>query len=439
MKYALNHIFAACLLTMPLAAFSQSDLTRMGAVTKALEQNLGIRMARLDVERAEVGDAWGAAGALPQIGLNSTLAGAVSDQSENPTSFIQERLESQSINLGAQLNWVVFDGFGMFANKRALETLVEQADGQARLMIEQTVAAVLQAYDAVLVEERLLSILDEAVEASKARVAWTGSRQDFGAATEFDALQVENGLLADRLSRAQQGAALAAARRTLNRLMGADLATEWTLISNLEVPEAIDFMAHEMRVLSDGTAMQNARIAESLAQIGVDQAQSRLSPTVQLSASQGDQRSQFAAGDLSGDGRVKNLSANLVLNFNLFNGGSTRRAIEQAKLQVLVAEHAAENQRQEVLRILGDARDRWELAAMTHDIARQLNTNAEQALEIAEARYRSGAMNALDLREVQLQALRAAQQEFTALQGWLAADVELDRLAGEWGAWNNKE
>jgi len=45
----------------------------------------------------------------------------------------------------------------------------------------------------------------------------------------------------------------------------------------------------------------------------------------------------------------------------------------------------------------------------------------------------------LDLREVQLQALRAVQQEFTALQGWLAADVELDRLAGEWGAWNNKE
>ena len=433
MKYALNHIFAACLLTMPLAAFSQSDLTRMGAVTKALEQNLGIRMARLDVERAEVGDAWGAAGALPQIGLNSTLAGAVSDQSENPTSFIQERLESQSINLGAQLNWVVFDGFGMFANKRALETLVEQADGQARLMIEQTVAAVLQAYDAVLVEERLLSILDGAVEASKARVAWTGSRQDFGAATQFDVLQVENAYLSDQLSRAQQALAVDVAKRTLNRLLGADLTADWTLISTLDVPEPVDFKALEVRVLSDGTTMQNARIAESLAQIGVDQAQSRLSPTVQLSASQGDQRSQFAAGDLSGDGRVKNLSANLVLNFNLFNGGATRRAIEQAKIQVMVAEHAAENQRQEVLRILGDAQDRWELAAMTHEFAQQLSANASRSLEIAEARYRSGAMNALDLREVQLQSLRAAQQEFAALQGWLAADVELDRLAGDRG------
>ena len=92
MKYAFNYILIACLLSVPVAASSQSDLSRVGAVTKSLEQNLGIRIARLDVERAEVGDAWGAAGALPQVGLNSSLAGAVSDQSENPTSFIQEKL-----------------------------------------------------------------------------------------------------------------------------------------------------------------------------------------------------------------------------------------------------------------------------------------------------------------------------------------------------------
>ena len=149
MKHTIQTLAWALLVGHALTASAQAPLQREEAVALALEQNLGVQIARLNVELAEVNDAWGAAGALPQIGLNTNLSGAVSDQSENPTSFIQERLESQSVSIGGQLNWVVFDGLGMFANRRALETLVEQADGQARLIIEQTIAATLQAYDAV--------------------------------------------------------------------------------------------------------------------------------------------------------------------------------------------------------------------------------------------------------------------------------------------------
>ncbi len=419
------------LLAVSASGLAQSSLTREDAVAKALEQNLGVQIARLGVAQAEVNNAWGAAGALPQIGLNTNLSGAVSDQSENPTSFIQERLESQSINLGAQLNWVLFDGLGMFANKRALETLVEQADGQARLVIEQTVAATLQAYDGVLVQQEVLATLDAVVEAGEDRLAWMEQRVAFGAAAEFDRLQIESGLLSDRLSRMQQALAVDVAFRALNQLMGQPLNAAWTL-EPLEQPGARDFNAMEARVLADGTAMENARIAEALAQTGLQQAQSRMSPTVALSASQGDQRSQFAAGELEGDGRTKNLSAALVLNFNLFNGGATRRSIEQAKLQIIAAEQALANQEQEARRIFQDTRDRWQVAADSYTLAVQLKENAVLRAGIAEERFKNGAMNSLDFRDVEVQRLRAEQAELQALQAWLAADVELDRLAGNW-------
>jgi outer membrane protein TolC len=431
MKHTIQTLTWALLAGQALIASAQAPLQREDAVALALEQNLGVQIARLNVEQAEVNDAWGAAGALPQIGLNTNLSGAVSDQSENPTSFIQERLESQSVSIGAQLNWVVFDGLGMFANKRALETLVEQADGQARLIIEQTIAATLQAYDAVLVQQEVLATLDATVDAAEARLDWMSQRIVFGAVAEFDRLQVESGLLSDRLSRMQQALAVEVALRALNQLMGQSLDTQWTL-SELEPPEMRDFNGLQAQVLSDGTTMQNARIAESLALTGLQQAQARMSPTIALSASQGDQRSQFAAGDLSGDGRTKNIAASVVLNFNLFNGGATRRGIQQAKLQVLAAEQSIANQEQEVLRIFADTRQRWQTAADSYALAVQLKVNATAIAAIAEQRFKSGAMNSLDFRDVELQQLRAEQSALQALQAWLVADVELDRLAGGW-------
>lgn len=431
MKHTIQTLAWALLVGHALTASAQAPLQREGAVALALEHNLGVQIARLNVEQAEVNDAWGAAGALPQIGLNTNLSGAVSDQSENPTSFIQERLESQSVSIGGQLNWVVFDGLGMFANKRALETLVEQADGQARLIIEQTIAATLQAYDAVLVQQEVLATLDAAVDAAEARLDWMGQRVAFGAAAEFDRLQVESGLLSDRLSRMQQAFAVEVAFRALNQLMGQPLNTQWVL-SGLELPSMRDFSGLEALVLSDGTTMENARIAESLARTGLQQAQARMSPTIALTASQGDQRSQFAAGDLSGDGRTKNIAASVVLNFNLFNGGATRRGIQQAKLQVLAAEQSRANQEQEVLRIFADTRQRWQTAADSYALSVQLKDNATASAAIAEQRLKSGAMNSLDFREVELQRLRAEQAALQALQSWLAADVELDRLTGTW-------
>jgi outer membrane protein TolC len=299
------------------------------------------------------------------------------------------------------------------------------------LIIEQTIAATLQAYDAVLVQQEVLATLDATVDAAEARLDWMSQRIVFGAVAEFDRLQVESGLLSDRLSRMQQALAVEVALRALNQLMGQSLDTQWTL-SELEPPEMRDFNGLQAQVISDGTTMQNARIAESLALTGLQQAQARMSPTIALSASQGDQRSQFAAGDLSGDGRTKNIAASVVLNFNLFNGGATRRGIQQAKLQVLAAEQSIANQEQEVLRIFADTRQRWQTAADSYALAVQLKVNATAIAAIAEQRFKSGAMNSLDFRDVELQQLRAEQSALQALQAWLVADVELDRLAGGW-------
>lgn len=415
------------------SAQAQQPLSMEIAVARALQNNLGIRMAQQQAEISEVGNTWGAAGALPQIGLSATGSNAVSDQSQNPTSFIQEKLESESINVGGQLNWMLFDGLGMFANKRALERLVEQADGQAALVIEQTVAATMLAYNGVLVQKALSEVLLSAMDVSRARLQWMEARKANGAATTFDRLQLENALLTDSLAWWQQQANIEQATIALNRLMGESAAMDWEWLSSLEVPDAMnDFEALRARALSSATVIQNALISLSIAETGVQQAQARQSPTLSLNASQNEQTSRFEAGDLSGEGASKNLAASLALNFNLFNGGATRRAIQQAKIQVALAEMQVMEERREVERLLQDALSRWQASARAHSISAQLAANSLLALEIARERFSTGAINSLEFRDIQMQRMNSEQQQVQALYAWQAADIELRRLSGMW-------
>ena len=149
------------------AAGQEIQLNRQDAVARALENNLGIRMARLQSEIAQINDAWGAAGALPRAALTATTSSAVTDQTRNPTAFLQQRILAQSIQLGGTVSWTLFDGMGMFANKRALELLAEQSDGSADLLVEQTVQAILLAYDAAIVQRALLTTLETSMALSR--------------------------------------------------------------------------------------------------------------------------------------------------------------------------------------------------------------------------------------------------------------------------------
>lgn len=410
---------------------AQPSLSREQAVAKALEQNLGIQLAKYQVEMASIGNTWGAAGALPSVGINASVAGSVIDQSENPTSFIQDKIESQSLSTGAQLNWVVFDGLGMFANKQALEKLVEQADGQAVLMIEQTVAATILTYDNVLVQQGLLKTLEASMDASRTRLEWMDLKREMGVNSEFDRLQFANALISDSLAWIQQQLNLDMALRSLNRLMGEGSGATWKLLSAIEIPQDVDAQALSSELLTNSRVIQNALIAEELARINMEQARSRMSPTLQLGLTQGDQRSQLAAGDFEGEGRSTNWSTNLIFNFNLFNGGATRRAIEQAKVQIIMAENRSQDEIQEAERLFSDAMGSWLTAKDAFRLSQVLVENAKSSLLLAEERVALGAMNSIDFRNVQLQLLRSEQESLRMLQVWLNADVELRRLVGD--------
>lgn len=422
---------------LTFSGFSQStakDLSKEDALELALIQNFGIQLAQKKAQSAGVNTGWGAAGALPQIGVTATVSNMVSDQSENPTSFIQEKLESESLNATAQFNWTIFDGMRMFANKQALDVMAEQAEGQLYLVIEQTVVAVLGAYDEVLIQRAMETVLRNSLTVSAERLIRLETAQEFGGARTFDRLQIQNSLFTDSLALIQQGLARETALQNFNRLLGVEESERWRLTSELEEPKTPDsWETLKSGILNDATAIRNALLSYELASVGLEQAQGGLYPTLQVSSNVGDQRSVFAAGDLSGAGRTLNLAANLTLNFNVFNGGATRRAIQQAKIEIEVAALDFADQQNQMVVFARTAVDRMNAQESMYGLAVRMADNARSLLTMGMDRLEFGAINSLDFRELQLSVQRAEMEVLRTQQGWGSAHLDLKRLQGFWG------
>ena len=428
-------LFAASFFAHPTCTHAQltsaAPLSLNQAINRSLESNFGIRIARLRSDISSVNNSWGAAGALPSLSTSVAGSSAISDQTRNPAAFLQEIIESESVNSSLTLNWTLFDGLGMYATKTRLELLEAQSSGQASLIVEQTVEAVDMAYHNVLLQTELLNVLAESMSLSRDRLLEIKLSESYGAAGTFDRLQFENAILADSTSWLQQGVAVKSSLRNLNLLMGDSEDSMWILTDVLKsppsLPSSIDVRA---AVLQDNTSVQNAIISENIAHQGVKQAQAFLYPVVGFNASFSDAVSQGSFGEFSGTARSVNTSAFLTLNFNLFNGGATRRAISSAKIQADIAAIDQEQAMNQAGSLSSNAYDKYILGVSVYNLSVQAAQNALTSLEIAETSYKNGVINALDYRTLEIALQSARVNELNSLFVWRGAYLEVSRLMG---------
>jgi len=428
----LNVVFMLCSMNSLVAQSTTTEpLSLNQAINRALQSNFGIRTSYLLKEASAISNSWGAVGALPQLSTSVSGVSSISDQTENPTSFIQERIETDGLTSGLNVNWTLFDGMGMFASKSRLNLLELQSEGQSSLVIEQTVEAVDRAYHNILLQTELLSVLAESMSLSRQRLNEIKHSESYGTAGTFDRLQFENAILADSTSWLQQGVAVKSSIRNLNLLMGDPEDSVWTLTDELLAPPELPSVSDvRIAVLVDNTSLNNAILSESIAQNGVKLAQSFLYPVLGLNASFSNATSNFAVGDLEGAGRSVNTSALLTLNFNLFNGGATRRSISLAKIQADIAAVDVEDTRAQASSIVSNAYESYTLGASVYDLCVQASRNASILLDIAETSYRKGIINALDYRALEVSLQRARVNQLSALLIWRGSYVEIQRLVG---------
>ncbi|MEC7654535.1 MAG: efflux RND transporter permease subunit [Bacteroidota bacterium] len=409
------------------------DLSLENAIGKALQNNYGIKVAKLNSDIAHLNDHWANTGAMPQIGIGVDASQSTIDMSEDFTVVEQMRtnFNSKGINTGLNINWTLFDGMGMFAAKHSLELLAAQSNNQVEIIIEQTVEAVDFAYHNALVQIELLEVLEESMALSKTRLQEIIWSEKYGVAGTFDKLQFENAIITDSTAYLMQEVAVNTSIRNLNRLMGEDEGIKWNLVTKLATPPGIENLASlQDRVISDNSIVINANLTKDISIENVNMAKSKLYPVISLRDSRMESDNLFSTDMGSLQSGNSTNAVTLTLNFNLFNGGATKRAISQAKINREIAELAIVDQISEARKLVADAYDRFNVNAAVYQLSAKASENARIALEISESGYKDGVVGSLDYRALEVALQSARVKELQALQAWRASFVEVQRLVG---------
>lgn len=438
----MNRIFwllALCLYVQGVSA--RQSLTLEEAVATGLANNFDIRIARVQAEASRQNNTWGQAGRWPSIGLLLSQNNGVSNV-ENPAAFLQGITINNAVNPALNLNWVLFDGFAVHIQKQRLEQLQAQTEGNATVVIETAVQGILLAYYQVLLEQERQRVLDENLKHSRERYTLAQLRRQVGSAVIQDVLLEEVNYLEDSLDCLNQQLAVRNAFRMLNVLLAnPEVETTYTLTGALAL-DAPDYEAPELyaRLETGNANLAQLYIAQKILQSEAALARSELYPTLSLNVGgaynvnrQDLSQARFANGNVISDPRmayVTNYNVNLTLAFNLFNGGRTRRAIENARIAEDIGQMQTERLLTTLRRDLSAALDLYKARKTQLSVARRREEAAAQQLAISGDKLNSGAINLFEYRFVQQTALSASLARLSATYQLIESHVQLTRLTG---------
>ena len=163
---------------IPLFANGQDTLTLYNALNIGLQENFNIQISKKNQVISNINNNWANAGALPKLDISASMEEALSDQSNNPASFIQEKLKSSSISASTYLNWTLFNGFAIKANKERLENLEKISNNSASLSIENTIQGIILQYNNCILQKQKLNELQKVVAQNKKRLIYQNKKYE---------------------------------------------------------------------------------------------------------------------------------------------------------------------------------------------------------------------------------------------------------------------
>jgi outer membrane protein len=176
------------------------ELDLSSALRMALENNLEVRLAKIDYEIAKNANHLGEAGFLPT--LNADVNAFQSSQDLNLTFFSgetisQDNAASRGISGLLRADWTLFDGFRMFATRDRLNAIEEMGKQQFRLKAEEIIALVINEYMEITEAEKLAEFYRANASYTKRLVEISEDKIERGLANRTEYLRLSADYFAD--------------------------------------------------------------------------------------------------------------------------------------------------------------------------------------------------------------------------------------------------
>lgn len=407
-------------------------LSLSDAISIALENNYQIRINRQELVKAQNNNTQGAAGRYPSINFNLSQTNNFSSNEIFFQEAFRNETRSSSLTPSISLDWTLFDGFRVNITKENLEKLEELSEGNLSLVVESTIQSIILAYYNVLLQSEKLEVFEEVKILSRDRYKYEETRKQFGTSVTFDVLQANDAYLSDSVNYLQQELNLQNATLLLKLLMALDEETRFVLTDDFMV-DAYDYNIDTLkqRMLRDNRNLTNQYINQRLLENSTRLAKSEIYPGLYLGAG-GDYSTSHVKNN---DNDPRNTYSfgyyvNFTLSFNIYNGGATRRAIQNALIDEEIGLITISELRKTLTNQLQNQYDLYEIRKQLLAVAEASRESTGLNLQISEEKFRTGAINSFNFRDVQLRYINSSIRRLEAIYDLIDTETELLRLTG---------
>lgn len=431
-----KYIFLLCSVIIGLNGFSQDNLSLADAIAIGLKNNYQIQISGKNTEVAERNNNWMEAGLFPSITTNASY-GLNWSENNNPASFIQGRSTSSNASFGADLNWVLFNGFKVHITKSKLMQLEEQSMGNAAVVVENTIQSIILGYHNALLQNEKLKALGNVVGVSADRYKYMEEKQKLGAASTFDLLQVKNAMLTDSTNYLMQELAYKNALRNLNILMATDVEKQYTLIDELKHSgDLLSLVGMKDKMLSNNQTLKNQYVNQLIMRKDKELAKANLFPVISFNSGISHSINGFEGTGLGGveinsSGNTSlTYYANVSLSFTLFNGNKAHRAFKNMQIQEEIADLTTQDME---LALSNELITAYELYNARLSILNLTNTSLETAelnLKLGKEKYEGGSISSFEFRDIQTAYLNTVATQLETVFNAISAHADLIRLTG---------
>lgn len=434
---------------------AQEQLSLSDAIQIGLERNYDIRIEDKTVEIAGNNNSWGEAGRYPSLNLNLNQNNSITDNVETASPFaLLGEIKNSSLSPGVQLNWTIFNGLQANISKNRLEELQRQSEGNASVVVANTIESIILGYYNVLLQRERLNELQNQLNLSRDEYNYIVTKAELGGAVTADLLLEENNYLSDSALVINQELVYRNALRQLNFLIAEpEPEKEYEFTDPLQV-ELIEYDFEDLaaRLDRDNVDLRKQYISQKVLTYDLQLARATRLPKLDFIAGYTNNQSRVNLRNTSlpqtqSDGTrvlipgsdifpdplnsITNTTfGNFALTFNLFNGGRVNRAIQNAVISEDIGNVRLEKLRSELYRDLKQEYDRYNTRRLVYGINARKREGTAQNLDLSAEKFRNGSINSFDYRTVQINDLAAAFQELQAVYNLIEAKVGLMRLTG---------
>ena len=418
-----------------LGAKAQEVYSLKQCIETGLERNYSIRIIRNEQLISDNNATQGNAGYLPTIDLSGGFSGTVNNNRNKLSDGTTERengVNSETGNIGLNVNWTVFDGFGIQAEYARLKELKKMGELDTRLTIEDFVATLSGEYYNMIRQYIRLRNLRSSLDLSRERVRIAEERYHIGSGSRMDLQQAQVDFNADSSNVLNQLKVVHTSRIRLNELMALDNIDEQIALKDSVIRPNIflDEVDLWQSTLASNASLLIAQKNQTLSELDYKKVKSRDYPYVKLNAGYGYTANWYEVGATDLQQRL-GLNYGLTVGLNLFDGFNRRRERRNARIQI---ENSQLKKQELELGLRADMSNLWMAYRNNLDLWSLEKENVIVALEnhrIAIDRYKLGELSGIELREAQISLLEAEERQSIAEYSTKLCEISLLQLSGQ--------